>query len=340
MNTTTHQPIALHIPRTLILIVCLGLMLGMIQTSHALEVPHLTERIMDQAHVLSPSTHHHLSQLLETHEHQTTQQIAILTIPSLADESIEDFSHRVASTWKLGVAGRDNGILILLAVKSGRIRIEVGYGLEGTLTDARSRQILDRDFLPSLQQGQFNEGMTRGITALLAALTPPDTAHAEPDTSETSHSGVSTTQAFNTTMGVVLLLLLAFIVIGGLVYDYYDHNPDTEFSATRAAGASIAAASFAMSAAPRRSTGRRNRPTTRIDPWERAPVTARHASSEDSPTNPFDLLNRSSVLPEDTTYSTSESFTGHGGEFGGGGASAVFNDDTTTTLPDTPSSDN
>ena len=112
--------------------------------AHALEVPPLTGRVVDLAQVLPSPTAVQLSERLQTHEAKTTNQVAVLIVPSLEGEPLLDFSHRVATTWKLGQKGTDNGVLLLVAIKDRKVRIEVGYGLEGTLTDARSSQIIRR----------------------------------------------------------------------------------------------------------------------------------------------------------------------------------------------------
>src|SRR4249920_3859003 len=102
----------------------------------ALDVPPLTGRVVDLAQVLPVDVAASLARDLEAHESKTSNQVVVLTLPSLEDEPLETFSHRVATTWKLGQKGTENGVLLLVAIKERKIRIEVGYGLEGALTDA------------------------------------------------------------------------------------------------------------------------------------------------------------------------------------------------------------
>jgi uncharacterized protein len=101
---------------------------------------------------------------------QSSNQIAVLTIPSLEGESLEEFSHRVATTWKLGQKGTDNGVLLLVAIGERKVRIEVGYGLEGVLTDIRSAQIIRNEIVPRFRAGDMPGGVTAGINAILKTI--------------------------------------------------------------------------------------------------------------------------------------------------------------------------
>lgn len=136
----------------------------------ALDVPPLTGRIVDLAHVLPSSTIESLTAQLARHEAQSSNQVAVLIVPSLADASLEEFSHRVATTWKLGQKGTDNGVLLLVAIKERKVRIEVGYGLEGVLTDARSAQIIRNEIVPRFRAGDMADGVTRGIDAIVKTI--------------------------------------------------------------------------------------------------------------------------------------------------------------------------
>ncbi|HSC55635.1 MAG TPA: TPM domain-containing protein, partial [Nitrospira sp.] len=106
------------------LIVFVGMLFSPLQAV-ALEVPPLTERIVDLAHVLPPHDFDQLTAQLKTHEGKTGNQVAVLILPSLEGEPLEEYSHRVATTWKLGQKGTDNGVLLLIALKERKLRIEV-----------------------------------------------------------------------------------------------------------------------------------------------------------------------------------------------------------------------
>lgn len=136
----------------------------------ALEVPPLTGRMVDLANLLPADVAASLSAELADHERKTGNQIAVLTLPSLEGESLEEFSHRVATTWKLGRKGTDNGVLLLVVPGERRIRIEVGYGLEGVLTDAKSSQIIRREIVPHFKAGDFAAGISAGVKAIVATV--------------------------------------------------------------------------------------------------------------------------------------------------------------------------
>lgn len=136
----------------------------------ALEVPPLTGRVVDLAHVLPNSTVESLTAQLTAHETQSSNQVAVLIVPSLEHESLEEFSHRVATTWKLGQKGTDNGVLLLVAIGERKVRIEVGYGLEGVLTDIRSAQIIRNEIVPRFRAGDMAGGVTAGIKAIVKTI--------------------------------------------------------------------------------------------------------------------------------------------------------------------------
>ncbi len=143
----------------------------------ALDVPPLTGRIVDAAHLLPADLAASLSAELAAHEARTGNQVAVLTLPSLEGEPLEEFSHRVATTWKLGQKGTDNGVLILVAPNDRKVRIEVGYGLEGTLTDLKSSRIIREEMVPRFRDGDFPGGIAAGVKAVLGTIegtyTPP-----------------------------------------------------------------------------------------------------------------------------------------------------------------------
>lgn len=136
----------------------------------ALDVPPLTGRIVDRAALLPPQTAANLTALLKAHEEATGNQVAVLILPSLEGEPLEPYAHRVITTWKLGQKGTDNGALLLVAIKDRKVRIEVGYGLEGTLTDIRSAQIIRNEIVPRFQAGDLPGGITAGVEAILQTI--------------------------------------------------------------------------------------------------------------------------------------------------------------------------
>ncbi|MBX3307473.1 MAG: TPM domain-containing protein [Nitrospira sp.] len=151
---------------------CLSLASTLTLASHALalDVPPLTGRVVDLAHVLPQATVEALTARLTAHEGQSSNQVAVLTIPSLEGESLEEFAHRVATTWKLGRKGTDNGVLLLVAIEERKVRIEVGYGLEGVLTDIRSAQIIRNEIVPRFRAGHLSDGILEGTQAIVKTI--------------------------------------------------------------------------------------------------------------------------------------------------------------------------
>ncbi len=136
----------------------------------AIDVPYLSGRINDQAGLLGDSFETGLDGKLRLLEEETGAQVAVLTIPSLEGDPIEDFSIRVVETWNLGRAGADDGVLILIVRDDRRMRIEVGYGLEGVLTDAQSGRIIDGLMAPRFRSGDFEGGIEAAVDAVSSAI--------------------------------------------------------------------------------------------------------------------------------------------------------------------------
>jgi uncharacterized protein len=147
-----------------------GLGLGLSLAAQALDVPYLSGRITDNAELLAPATRQQLSDLLAAHERRTGNQVAVLTLRSLEGENLEDFTNRVYNAWGLGQKGKNNGVLLLVAPAERKLRIEVGYGLEGTLTDLESARIIRNVITPAFKQNDFNRGIGDGLRAIVARL--------------------------------------------------------------------------------------------------------------------------------------------------------------------------
>lgn len=137
---------------------------------YALDVPFLSGRVVDTAGLLSPETAAEIEALLKQHEAETSNQVVVLTVPSLEGEILEEYSLKAAETWKLGQAGKDNGVLLLIAKNDRKLRIEVGYGLEGNLTDALCNRIIELEITPRFKQGDFDGGVRAGVDAILGAI--------------------------------------------------------------------------------------------------------------------------------------------------------------------------
>jgi len=144
--------------------------------------PALTGRVVDEAHVLSPQVKAEISAQLAAHEQSTTNQVVVVTLQSLQGYDIADYANQLFRHWGLGQKGRNNGVLLIVVPNERKLRIEVGYGLEGALTDAESHAIIERVIKPPFRQGNYEQGIRTGVGAILAAIdgeyqaTPPVTA--------------------------------------------------------------------------------------------------------------------------------------------------------------------
>lgn len=138
--------------------------------TQALEPPPLHGRVNDHAKILSQATVKQLEEVLGNLEESDSTQIAVLTIPSLSGENLEEFSLRVAEKWQLGTADFDNGALLLIALKERKVRIEVGYGLEGSLTDLLSGRIIRHDIIPHFKKGNYDQGTASGVNAIIEVV--------------------------------------------------------------------------------------------------------------------------------------------------------------------------
>ena len=149
-------------------LIALLIVLSRTSGAMALEIPKLQGRVTDLAGILTADQVSSLDDKLKQFEETDSTQVAVLIIPSLEGESLEDYSIKVAQAWKLGQKNRDNGALLLIAMKDRQARIEVGYGLEGNLTDARSNQIIRNEIAPRFREGDYFGGIDAAVTAAAA----------------------------------------------------------------------------------------------------------------------------------------------------------------------------
>jgi uncharacterized protein len=156
-------------PRLLAILLWLVAALGAVPAG-AVDVPFLSGRVVDDAEVLAPAMRERLAARLKAHEQKTTNQVVVLTVPTIAPESIEEFASRVFADWKLGQKGKDNGVLVVVVPDDRRMRIEVGYGLEATLTDALCGRIIRNRMTPQFRSGNYDAGVEAGIEAIVVLL--------------------------------------------------------------------------------------------------------------------------------------------------------------------------
>ena len=130
----------------------------------------LTGRVVDAAGIIDPTARQQLTQKLADFEAKSSDQVVVVTVPSLNGEDIETYSNRLFRAWALGQKQENNGILLVVAPNDRKVRIEVGYGLEGTMTDALSSVIINGTIIPAFRTGDYSGGVVQGVDGILSVL--------------------------------------------------------------------------------------------------------------------------------------------------------------------------
>jgi len=190
-----------------VLLILLLLILAAPALASEPKFPPLTGRVVDDAGVLSASTQSELTGMLAAHERATGEQVVVVTLDSLQGYTIEDYGYQLGRHWGIGQKGKNTGALLIVAPKEHKVRIEVGYGLEGTLTDATSRTIIESNILPAFRRGDFNAGVLAGATSILKVLGGNEGV-------EPSAESIPPADSSNFVLGLfILFFLLALILV-------------------------------------------------------------------------------------------------------------------------------
>jgi uncharacterized protein len=174
----------------------------------ALDFPALSGRVIDEANILDQANRAALTQKLADLEAKSTDQLVVVTLKSLQGTSIEDFGVQLARRWQIGQKDKNNGVLLLVAPNERKVRIEVGYGLEGTLTDAISRLIIENSILPRFRANDFPGGISRGVDDIIQVLTG--------DAEEWRHRAAQ--RPDSTPNGTSVLLIIFLVIVFVLVF--------------------------------------------------------------------------------------------------------------------------
>src|SRR6516164_4364890 len=150
---------------------CALLVYALCWLAYAYDFPPLTGRVVDQAGVISATARGEIETKLKDLEDKSGIQLVVATVESLQDGDIETFANQLFRAWKLGEAKKNNGVLLLVAPSERKVRIEVGYGLEGTLTDALSQVIIASAMVPRFKANDYPAGIERGIDGIISVLT-------------------------------------------------------------------------------------------------------------------------------------------------------------------------
>jgi uncharacterized protein len=138
--------------------------------AQTLSFPALTGRVVDDAALLDAATRTALTGSLAEFEQKTTDQLVVVTLKSLQGTSIEDYGYQLGRRWQIGQKDKNNGVLLIVAPNERKVRIEVGYGLEGTLTDAITKLIIENSILPRFKVADFSGGIKRGVEDIIQVL--------------------------------------------------------------------------------------------------------------------------------------------------------------------------
>ena len=154
-----------------LLVVFVVLLAGSVFAGEAPPMPSLTGRVVDDANLLDAATRAQLVTDLTALEEKSTDQLVVVTLPTLHGYAIEDYGNRLGRHWQIGQKGKDNGALLIVAPNERKVRIEVGRGLEGELTDAMSRIIIENAILPRFRRGDFQGGIVAGVRDITDVVT-------------------------------------------------------------------------------------------------------------------------------------------------------------------------
>jgi len=192
-------------------VLALALWLVALPALAAPSFPALTGRVVDDAHVLSPATVSSLDAKLADVETRTGRQLVVVTLSDLQGYDIADYGYQLGRAWGIGQRGQNNGVLLIVAPKEHKVRIEVGYGLEPILTDALSSVILQQQVLPKFRSGDVEGGVVAGTDALAAQLTlDAPAAQARVAAAERQ------TQPHDTPIGAIIAFIVIVFILSSL----------------------------------------------------------------------------------------------------------------------------
>ncbi len=190
------------------LAIVFAILLCTIAAAFSLNLPPLSGRVVDQASIIPPVTRSAITGKLADLESKSGIQLVVATVSSLEGQEIEPYANQLFRSWQLGEKTKNNGVLLLVAPNERRVRIEVGYGLEGTLTDALSKVIITNAITPRFKTGDFGGGIARGVDDIITVLTIDAS-----DWQKRPALRLDSQQTFNSAIWLVLLFLFIFIFI-------------------------------------------------------------------------------------------------------------------------------
>jgi uncharacterized protein len=179
------------------------LLLWLLPLAAAPVFPELTGRVVDDANLLTYPEEVAITADLKALEDKSSDQVVVVTLPSLQGYTIEDFGYQLGRHWGIGTSRLDNGVILLVAPNERKVRIEVGTGLEGTLTDALSKLIIENAILPRFREGDFSGGIKDGVRDIILVLTG--------DAAEVEQRGKARQDADNATLDWIIVIIFLII---------------------------------------------------------------------------------------------------------------------------------
>jgi uncharacterized protein len=184
--------------------------------AQALEIPAPPRApVTDYAHVLSADALQRLNQQLLSYEPGSTRKIVVAIFPSLENEAVEDFTIRLAEAWKIGSKKNNDGVLVVLFIAEHKVRIEVGYGLEGQLTDVQSHRIIDELMVPRFRSGDYEGGLRAGLAAIDTATGGHEHAEGKLPAKQPSSGGGSGGIPIGLIFGILFIVIIVLRSRGG-----------------------------------------------------------------------------------------------------------------------------
>ena len=207
MQPMARNPSPAHLLRVGL---ALLLLLALSTAAAAADFPKLTGRVVDNGNMLDSATESRLTDMLAAFEQKSGDQIVVVTLADLGGDAIDTYGYQLGRQWGIGGKKSDNGALLIIAKKEQKIRIEVGYGLEGQLTDAQSSIIIRNIIEPAFKQGDFNQGVLKGTAAMVQVL--GGNPLAEPTSQRHSQHGKP---SILHTIGFFILIVAIIFMFGG-----------------------------------------------------------------------------------------------------------------------------
>jgi len=182
-------------------------------TAFALTFPALTGRIVDQANIIPADTRAAIETKLADLEQKSGIQLVVATVTSLEGQDIEPYANELFRNWKLGEKAKNNGVLLLVAPNEKRVRIEVGYGLEGTLTDALSKVIIANAIAPRFKTGDFSGGISRGVDDIITVLTTDSSEWEKRPALRLDSHAAAANDPFNWVLALIVVIVIILLIV-------------------------------------------------------------------------------------------------------------------------------